>query len=104
MPVVKKMKVKKMKEGGGKGMAEASPQRERVLTGSFVLRFYLSLAGGNLRGGRRGGFQPNIHRFSRCAFPGCWSPLIGQCQGRSLVIAAGPGISHLVLLLFWTWS
>ena len=27
----------------------------------------------------------------RCALSGSWSPLIGQCQGRALVIAVGPG-------------
>ena len=36
---------------------------------------------------------------------GSWSPLIGQWQGRgSLVRAVGPGVTHLVLLLFWAWG
>ena len=52
--------------GEEEGMAQAAPQRESV-AGSFALRL-LSLAGGNLRGGLRGGFQWNIHQFSRCAF------------------------------------
>ena len=49
------------------------------------------------------GFQGNIHQFLRCAqkTSELWSPLIGQWQGReSLVIAAGPGVTHLVLLPF----
>ena len=63
-------------------MAWAAPKRES---------FSLSLAGGDPRGGLRGGFQQNTHQFSRCALSGSWSPLIGQCQSRgSIVIAAGP--------------
>ena len=56
----------------GKGNGAGCSQRESVCTGSFVLRtlclgpFYLPLAGGNLRGGLRGGF----HHFSRCALSG----------------------------------
>ena len=66
---------------------------------------FLFFAGMNLRGGLRGGFQQNIHQFSRCSLSGLQFPLIGQCQGRgSLVIAASPGLAHLVLLLFWAWS
>ena len=82
-------------------MARNAFQRESTHAGSFVWSFSLSLVGGNLRGG----FQQNIHQFSRCALSGSWSPLIGQCQGwGSLVIAVGSGLAHLVLLLFWARS
>ena len=93
----------------GKGkVCGPAPQRERDGAHMhWVLPFmcFISLAGDNLRGGLRGGFQQNIHSFSRCALLGQWSLLIGLLQVRgSLVIAAGPGITHLVLLLFWAWS
>ena len=78
--------------------------------GSFVLSlfslslFSLSLSQ-NLRGGLRGGFQQNIHQFSRRALPGSWSPLIGSVTGqRSLVTAVGSSITHLVLLVLWARS
>ena len=82
------------------------PKREGMHSGPFVLRvFNLSLAGGNLREDLRGRFQQNIHQFSRCAFSELWSLLIGQCQGRWwLVTAAGPGVAHLALLVFWAWT
>ena len=41
---------------------------------------FLSLAGGNLRGGLRGGFQQHTHQFFGCVLSGAWSPLIGQLQ------------------------
>ena len=56
-------------------------RRERNGTGySFIFleSFYLSLAGRNPRGGPSGGFQQNIHQFSRCVLSGSWSPLTGQ--------------------------
>lgn len=43
----------------------------KAFAGIFVLRVFLSLSlsGGNLRGGIRGGFQQNIHQFSPvCSF------------------------------------
>ena len=76
------------KKGGyeeGKGMALAVPQRGSTLPESFVLRLYLFLAGGNLRGGLRGGFQKNIHQFYRCALSGSWSPLK---TGKVSILAA----------------
>ena len=70
-------------------MPRVAPQREKgefvpcvlCLQASFSLPT-LSLPGRNFRGGLRGGFQQNIHQFSRCALLGSWSPPIGQCQGR----------------------
>ena len=65
--------------------------------------FMSLLQAGNFRSGLRGGFQQNIHQFSRCAFSGFWSPLFSRGQGRELlVIIAGSGITDLVFLLFWT--
>ena len=62
----------------------------------------LSPAGGDPGGGLRGGSQQNIHQFPRCVLSRSRAPLIGQQQGRgSLVIATGPGLAPLVLLLFW---
>ena len=83
-------------------MAQAAPRREsNHELGPLFGGFYLFLAGGN----SRGVFQQNIHQFSRYTLLGSWSPLIGQWQGRgSFVIAVGPGITHLVLPLFWAWS
>ena len=78
---------------------------EECRLGFLSLYFCLSLAGRNLRGGLRGGFQQNTHPFFRCAVSGSRSPLIGQCQSRgSLVIAAGAVVVHLILLLFWAWN
>ena len=51
-------------------MALTAPQR----------LFSLSLAGGNLRGGLRGGFQQSNPQFSQWALSGLWSPLIGYCH------------------------
>ena len=82
-------------------MARATPQRESMC---WVLRLeaFVFLAGGNLRGGLRGGFQQHTHQFFRCVLSGAWSPLIGQLQDwGSLFIAVVPGITHLVLLPFW---
>ena len=46
---------KEERDGNGSG---CSPEGEHEpVTGSSVLCFTLSLAGGNLRGGLRGGFQ-----------------------------------------------
>ena len=81
----------------GKGM---------VRPGSFVLRLFSFLAGGNLRGGLGDvRFQQNIHHFFRCPLLWSRSPLIGHWRDRgSLVIAVGSGFTHLILLLFWAWS
>ena len=49
-----------------------------LVLGPLSRGYYLSLAGRNLRGGLRGGFQQNLHQFSRCVLSGSWSPLIGQ--------------------------
>ena len=58
-----------------------SPEGELRCARSFVLKlFSLSLTGGNLRGGLRGGLQLNIHQLSRFALLGSWSSLIGQCS------------------------
>ena len=38
-----------------------------------------------------------VSSFSRCVLSG--APLIGQCQGISH--AAGPGLAHLALQVFW---
>ena len=86
--------------GEEEGMAQAAPQRESV-AGSFALRL-LSLAGGNLRGGLRGGFQWNIITSSGM-LSGSRCPLIGQRQA-SLVTTVGSGVANLALLLFWAWS
>ena len=90
----------------GKGNAQVCSQEGEYLWGDLCLEsFYFSLAGGNLRGGLSGGFQQNIHQFSRCVLSGSWSPPLGQHQGRgSLVTAGGSGATHLVLLLFCVWS
>ena len=66
----------------GQGRCGYAPGRESMAWVLCFEGFYLSLAGGNLRGGLRGGFQQNIHKFSRCAFSGLWFPVIGQHQGR----------------------
>ena len=71
--------------------------RGRGRVGSFVLR----LSPLSCRWDLREGFQYDIHQFSRYALSGAWSPLIGQCQGRRLLVtAAGLGVTHLVLQLF----
>ena len=60
----------------------ATPQRKSTHPEVPCLKAFISPAGGNLRGGLRGGFKQNIHQFSRCSLSGSWSPMIGQCQGR----------------------
>ena len=65
-----------------KGKAQAcSPEEEKMLW-ALCLGGFLSLAGRNFREGLRGGFQQNIHQFSRCALSGSQSLFIGQCQGK----------------------
>ena len=59
--------------------------------------FYLSLAGGNLRGGLRGGFQWNIHQFSRSSLSGSWSPPTGQFLGHCSGSWHGPPASAAFL-------
>ena len=65
------------------------------------LEAFLSLSGGNLRGGLKRGSQQSIHQFPRCVLSGSGSPLMGQRQSRgSLVIVVAPGVAHLV----WCFS
>ena len=87
------------REGNGVG---ALPRR--TAHAGFSWGFSLSSRWGFYRG-LRGRFQHNIHHISRCALLRSWSLPIGQRQSRGLfVIAAGPGVISLVLLLFWAWS
>ena len=58
--------------------------RERCELSPLSGGFHLILAGRNLRGGHRGGFQQNIHQFARCALSGSGSLLMGQCWGSAL--------------------
>lgn len=89
------------REGNGTGCSPEKEHKQHLSLEAFIT---LSQAG-ILEEVSGGGFQPNIHQFSRCALSGLWSPLIGSCQRRgSWVTAAGPGVTHLVLLFFWTWS
>ena len=68
---MKKEVGEEMGKGNGKGCSPGGKAgSQRLLSWGF----YLSLAGGNLRRGLRGGFQQNIHQFSRCALSGSWSP------------------------------
>ena len=57
-------------------MARVVSQKEStcVHSGSFVLSFYLSLAGRNFRGVLRGEFQQYSHQFSRCVLSGLGVP------------------------------
>ena len=90
---------------GREGMARAAPQRESAGWGLCFVAFISLWQEGILGEFSGGGFQQNIHQFSRCALSGSWSPRTGQRPGGgSLVIEAGPGIAHLVWLLFWVWS
>ena len=66
------------KEAREKGMTQAAPWKGIAGTGFFVLSVLSFFAGLTLRGVLRGGFQQNIHQFSRCALSGSWSLLIGQ--------------------------
>ena len=69
-------------------MAQIAHQMESAL---WVLcpEAFLSLLQAGILGEVSGG-------FSRCALSGSWSPLIGQHQGRVVVVtAAGPGVAHL---------
>ena len=48
---------KEVGEEGGKGMARAAPLRESAFWVLCLKGFYLSLAGRNLKGDLKGGFQ-----------------------------------------------
>ena len=65
---------KKSEKKMGKGMIQTAPQRRNMCVGSFVLSFYLSLAGRNFRGVLRGEFQQYSHQFSRCVLSGLGVP------------------------------
>lgn len=60
----------------GKGMARAAPPG-RAHTGSHWLLCLEALSPPH-----RWDSQQNFNHFSRCASPGSWSSLLGQCQGR----------------------
>ena len=67
-----------MGEEEGKGNGVGCPPEGEVKLGPLSYGFNFFLEGGSLTGGLRGGFQQNIHQFSRWALSGSWSPLIGQ--------------------------
>ena len=69
--------------------------------GPLSSHFYLFCTGSEASGE---GLQQNIHQFSRCAFSGLWSPLNDSDRAGGFLTAVGPGVAHLVLLLFWAWS
>ena len=67
-------------------MARAAPLREKARTGHWVLclEAFISLVQVGILGEVSGGSRQHMHQFSRCAFSGSWSPLIGQSPGRGL--------------------
>ena len=95
------------REGEGKAMVWAAPQRASLRTRSFVLSFSLSLAGGTLGEVSGEGSVDYSSLFQVCCFRVLAStdgsgPGPGPGQGV-LVTAVGPGAACLVLLLFWAW-
>lgn len=79
---------------GGRTAGELPGRRAGA--GPFVLRVFLSLLQGDLRGP----FQQNMHQLFRGALSGSGSLLsVGIRAEGGLVMAAGPGGARLVLLL-----
>ena len=92
-----------MREVGDRGWHRSAPQRE---SSSWVscLEAFLSL----LQVGIQGEVPGEGFREYSSVFQGALSRVVvftdWPAQTESLVIAAGPGVAHLVLLLFWAWS
>ena len=70
----------------------------------LCLNGFISFLQAGILGKVTGAGINRITQLFRCALSGAWLLLIGLHQGRVISSAAGPGITHLVLLLFWAWS
>ena len=87
--------------GGRRGEREWRRLAPRRSTGwGLLLEGYLSLAGGNLRGGLRGRISIEIYQLSRYVLSGLCSPLIDWL----IVDAAGPEAAMVSLIWFGSFS
>ena len=94
-----------LKEVGeeGKGNGWAAPQKESSDTGSLVLRLLSLLQAGILGEVSGEGLSRTSISSPGAPFPRRGLPWSVPGQG-AIITAAGPGVAHLVLLLFWAWS